>query len=356
MDVCSQLNLEAWDLLSPEDRLEIASEVCRRLPEFRLEGMALCIQAEQRHPIAFFLLGGHRFALIAGSEATLGFDPENPWVPSEVESENWDRFRYERGRNLPPLPDLDVFVSSHLSKLRRVRIRPFLLEVASVPLDEKPLSPDDPIYDHELVLRLTAGFGGATQFRAGRRVTYTLDERSVPQVIEDIPVRHGDAVSYALSSSLRLPTSDEWEYACAAGSRSLFRWGDRVPLIPEHPMPDSLAGRSPAELHRNPALLSEYLDYSNRDPMMDPSCNPSLLPNAFGLTLPPVYSGRPEYCHETDCLKGAGSTALLEMPDMISAWLPTASAFIYQPAVDLTKFRLSRAAVRRAVSLQNPRQ
>jgi hypothetical protein len=31
------------------------------------------------------------------------------------------------------------------------------------------------------------------------------------------------------ATGFRLPRSDEWEYACAAGARSLFRWGDDCP-------------------------------------------------------------------------------------------------------------------------------
>jgi formylglycine-generating enzyme required for sulfatase activity len=35
----------------------------------------------------------------------------------------------------------------------------------------------------------------------------------------------------ALSArGLRMPSSDEWEHACGAGSDSLFRWGDDCPL------------------------------------------------------------------------------------------------------------------------------
>ena len=40
----------------------------------------------------------------------------------------------------------------------------------------------------------------------------------------------------------RFPTSNEWEYACAAGSRSLFRWGNDTPNFPI-PRPDTQESR-----------------------------------------------------------------------------------------------------------------
>ncbi|MFJ8039580.1 hypothetical protein ACIRBX_03580 [Kitasatospora sp. NPDC096147] len=45
-----------------------------------------------------------------------------------------------------------------------------------------------------------------------------------------------DAVTALTTRGLRLPTPDEWEHACGAGARTLFRWGDTCPLdrIPYH--------------------------------------------------------------------------------------------------------------------------
>ncbi len=46
-----------------------------------------------------------------------------------------------------------------------------------------------------------------------------------------IPLSAAQIQAYVAQDGFRLPTSDEWEYARAAGARTLWRWGDEIPMI-----------------------------------------------------------------------------------------------------------------------------
>ncbi len=47
---------------------------------------------------------------------------------------------------------------------------------------------------------------------------------------EELTVPPAEVPDVLAARGLRMPTPDEWEYACGAGAATLFRWGDDCPL------------------------------------------------------------------------------------------------------------------------------
>src|SRR5205807_2139013 len=91
-------------------------------------------------------------------------------------------------------PPLDEHLEKCMTPLRQVFREPFLLEVEATE------------------------YGVLQVVPAGKRTT--------PCTLR----RVGEALA---ADGFRLPTSDEWEHACAAGSRTFWRWGDHPPLVGE---------------------------------------------------------------------------------------------------------------------------
>ena len=54
------------------------------------------------------------------------------------------------------------------------------------------------------------------------------------------------------AEGFRLPTSDEWEYVCAACARTLFRWGDHCPAGSLQPLPKAPARAESIRCHQEP--------------------------------------------------------------------------------------------------------
>lgn len=117
---------------------------------------------------------GQEFALIPGGRVRLGFDPE-AWRPTPAQEADYAE-SLEEGFGCEP--DLRAHLAGELSPVRTVELATVLMAVR----DE--VAPEPP---------------------------------------DDMPA--------ALAArGLRLPGADEWEHACGAGARTLFRWGDECPL------------------------------------------------------------------------------------------------------------------------------
>lgn len=189
------LQLRHWDQLDSPAQEAAARAIAARLPEpFRFAGLEQHELGQQRHHVAFFTWNEARFALIPGGSATLGYAPGS-FRPTEAHQHSWE----ETCRQYPEMaleyPSLEYYLENHLTALRQVTFQPFLLEMRATDLAM-------PVFD-------------------AVRQRYRTPFVSYPQTQERLA-----------QEGFRFSTSDEWEYACGAGARTLWRWGDECPMIP----------------------------------------------------------------------------------------------------------------------------
>ena len=264
--------LDRWETLDVAGREEAASELAAAFPfPFAFSGLHDCALAGQHHHVAFFEYAGHLFALIPGGEITLGYDRERPFVPTARQRASWRATQDEYGCG-----ELEEYLDYYLTPLRTVALAPFLLEVGATEQGLTPLSID---------LALSGGVRGQ---RAGT-------------LYSGIPVTHRDVVELLASEGFRLPTSDEWEHACGAGARTLFRWGDDCPAD-HYPSGDADTLHFDFDLHH--------------------------LPNAFGLCI-----GHDPYdwelVAEPGVMRGGdGGGVISAGAGYMAGWLTLATAFV----------------------------
>lgn len=265
------LMLDQWDRLTLTECEEVARDLEKELPApFRFHLVETCALGEQSHQVAFFEWAGppqgydHAFfALIPGGEPTLGYDRDHPFVPSQQQKESWIN-ETEKAFDYT----LEVFLDMVMTPLRYITIQPFLLEVLETPLSPPP------------VFNETLGPSGGWEHHPA-------------------PISYRKTLVRLSNNGFRFPTSDEWEYACAAGSRTLFRWGNTTPPF-SIPL---LGGKKVSgwDLH--------------------------LRQNAFGLFIArnPYHW---EFCTEREIMRGGdGGNTLHAGAGTFAAWLTLASAF-----------------------------
>jgi hypothetical protein len=276
-------DLHLWDSIDSNTRLERVLELAHQLsPPWQFIGISHQALGDQQHACAYFQWHGRRFVLIPGASAILGYDRTRTLRPHQFYERRARFSSIGEYNEEPDFPDLDSYLKqfdvSHskkrLSPLREVVIAPFLLE------------------EHA-----------------------NGDRRHEP-------VAHHVITEELAREGFRLPSSDEWEYAAAAGTRALFRWGDTCP--------------------RDTYPISKGSD--------DPDSTPDDLhvrPNAFGL----IYSPNPyhwEVCAEANILRGGdGGSSICGGYGTFAAWLSLAPAY----RVEWTHPLIFDGGIRRALSL-----
>nr|WP_146218303.1 hypothetical protein [Micromonospora acroterricola] len=184
----ADLTFAAWLDLSGEAAGRTAVAVARST-ETSFVGIAPHAYAGRQGRVAFFDRDNLRYALVPGGTAQLGHDPDG-FVASSQQRSDFAEAVAEYNLTTP----LNRFLAGTVSPPRQVFLPARLVAVQSEETDALLARQEDTALD-------------ASNDECG----------------------HAGLIAGLARQGLRPPTPDEWEYACAAGAASLFRWGDGYP-------------------------------------------------------------------------------------------------------------------------------
>jgi|SRR6478736_348090 len=136
----NHLELDCWDQLSSAERLGIARQLVRELPDgFSFDSVCEYRLDKTVHEIASYRYGEASFALVPGGSVELGFDSAT-WTPTADESASWSDTAEEYG--LSGL--IGAHVASATLRPRVVRVPPLLVERLAMELGWRSIAPGDP--------------------------------------------------------------------------------------------------------------------------------------------------------------------------------------------------------------------
>jgi len=179
---------------------------------------------------------GSVFALLPGGKVTLGFS--GGWQPSAEELDSWKdtQEEYELPGSCPA-----EYITTVTTPPRTVELPPLLMEVEFQDLQWVPLAKDDPLLEK---VKDNPAVCDGRAFSDGRRSLKVTREKNGSLLgfsCREQSLSYSQLVSDIANQGFRLPSADEWEYACAGGTRTLFHWGDHVPCD-RYPLGPTLRG------------------------------------------------------------------------------------------------------------------
>ena len=307
-----ELQLSDWEQLDERQARRYAEQLAAYLPhQVTFVDLRTYAYPGGSYRVAHFEYGGALFSLIPGREAQLGYDA-NTFAPTVAQLESYQDSAAEYGLD----PDIHAYVDRVTTPLRTVSIRPLLLETHPCEIGLEPMSTEDPEVRelvHELSGRVVEVYKANKRWRMQRKADGMVEAWRM------VSKTHEDVVTELAAVGLRLPTSDEWEYACGAGATTLFRWGEGCPC-------DRYPTDNTADEVRRKREWVLSLGAIPFEPD-DPDWGLHLRPNRFGLHIAQnPYNW--EIVAEKHLIRGGdGGISICGGMGFFLGWLPLATAF-----------------------------
>ena len=210
---------EAYSLLPMEEKKEILENLAKKynMELLRFETFS---KYSKSTFTAVFKYKESEFVFVPGDTVTLGYEG----LPKNLSDESLEQLKYFSEN---PNEFLEEYIRENFSKVRKVTIKPMLVERKLQTVAWKKANLEElKEYDSDLLKDYN-------EFESSDYNRLTLDETArFTKVGNDIEIELYDDISYEeLCENLKeegfsLANLDEWEYLCGGGCRTLFPWGD----------------------------------------------------------------------------------------------------------------------------------
>ncbi|GAA1420984.1 hypothetical protein [Catellatospora coxensis] len=228
----AELTAAAWMDLDDDEARRVALAIADA-HGLRLTGLGAHEYAGRVHRTALFDRAGLAFALVPGGRVTLGYDGA-AFTPTAAQAADYAQTVDEYNA-----PDLAEYLDGYTSPVRTVELPASLVAVEALDACRIELGPED-----ERVRDLVGSSGarpggGIRTYTAGGGLEVRFDGSGKVAGARLVrPTSYDEAVQALIALGLRPATPDEWEYACGAGARTLFRWGDDTPAENPYDLPN----------------------------------------------------------------------------------------------------------------------
>jgi hypothetical protein len=322
--------VDEWSKLDENDVVIVAQNLCHAgshsLSFSRVYAHTYC---GKHFWIAEFVYHGKIFVYIPGNTVELGFD-KTSFTPSESQLLSYQGSVDEYG-----LPDnIMEHIKSITTPCRTVTIPAFFVEASPQEIGLTPLDVNTP--EIQYLIRHYRPITRQLEVHKQYRVIHHED--GTYSAYKIIPTTHAQLCQTLHEHDFRLVTSDEWEYVCSAGTRTLFRWGDDCPCDrypTDHPA-DEVRGKKEGGFSKG-----KILDWDLH-----------LQKNLFGLTIAQnPYNW--EVVDEPHSVRGGdGGCNICGGVGFFMGWLPLASSYVEQSMTGWREEDISNSFMRRVIEVE----